>query len=63
MFDIIKSINARGVAVLLVEQNVGQALEIASCAYVIEQGRIVTSGAPATLRAQPEIRAAYLGIT
>ena len=63
MFNAIKSINARDVAVLLVEQNVSQALEIASRAYVIDQGSIVTSGASAALLAQPELRAAYLGIT
>ena len=62
MFAIIKAINREGVAVLLVEQNIVQALAVASRAYVIEQGRIATSGDPAELSARPEIRAAYLGL-
>ncbi|WP_201839857.1 ABC transporter ATP-binding protein [Microvirga zambiensis] len=62
MFKIIRMINERGVAVLLVEQNINKALEIAHHAYVIEQGRIVTSGQPSTLLSNPRIREAYLGI-
>ena len=62
MFAIIKAINREGVAVLLVEQNIVQALAVAGRAYVIEQGRIATSGDPAELSARPEIRAAYLGL-
>ena len=62
MFDIIGMINERGVSVLLVEQNVNKALEIAHHAYVIEQGRVVTSGKPDTLVNDPRIREAYLGI-
>jgi branched-chain amino acid transport system ATP-binding protein len=62
MFQIIRAINQRGVAVLLVEQNIHQALQIAHHAYVIEQGRIVTSGQPDTLLNNPRIREAYLGI-
>lgn len=62
MFDIIGMINQRGVSVLLVEQNVNKALEIAHHAYVIEQGRVVTSGNPDILVNDPRIREAYLGI-
>ena len=51
-----------GVAVLLVEQNVLKALEVADRAYVLEQGRIVSSGLPGELLAQPHIREAYLGV-
>jgi branched-chain amino acid transport system ATP-binding protein len=51
-----------GVAILLVEQNVPKALEIANRAYVLEQGRIVASGAPEPLLAPAEIREAYLGL-
>jgi branched-chain amino acid transport system ATP-binding protein len=47
--------------VLLVEQNVAMALEVATRAYVIEEGRIVAQGAPQELLAQPHIRRAYLG--
>ncbi|HEX7649779.1 MAG TPA: ABC transporter ATP-binding protein [Noviherbaspirillum sp.] len=62
MFRIIRMINERGVAVLLVEQNINKALEVAHHAYVIEQGRIVTSGHPDALLNNPRIREAYLGI-
>lgn len=62
MFGIIGMINKRGVSVLLVEQNVNKALEIAHHAYVIEQGRVVASGKPDILISDPRIREAYLGI-
>ncbi|EJL76252.1 ABC-type branched-chain amino acid transport system, ATPase component [Variovorax sp. CF313] len=62
MFRIIRTINERGVAVLLVEQNIHKALEMALHAYVIEQGRIVASGKPDTLLGNPRIREAYLGV-
>ncbi|MDN8617399.1 ABC transporter ATP-binding protein [Variovorax ginsengisoli] len=62
MFKIIRRINERGVAVMLVEQNIHQALEVAHHAYVIEQGRIVTSGRPAALLSDPKIKEAYLGV-
>jgi len=62
MFRIIRDINARGVAVLLVEQNVAMALDVASRAYVLEEGRIVADGPPAALSSEPHIRRAYLGL-
>ena len=62
MFRIIRRINERGVAVMLVEQNIHQALEVAHHAYVIEQGRIVTSGKPEALLSNPKIMEAYLGV-
>ena len=62
MFRIIRTINERGVAVLLVEQNIHKALEMAHHAYVIEQGRIVASGKADTLLSNPRIREAYLGV-
>src|SRR5437868_9120227 len=62
MFKIIRDINAEGVAVLLVEQNVAMALDIARRAYVLEEGRIVAEGAPGELTSQPHIRRAYLGL-
>ena len=61
MFKVIKDINQSGVAVLLVEQNVAMALEIAGRAYVLEEGRIIAAGAPEELLAQSHIRRAYLG--
>ena len=62
MFKIIRRINECGVAVMLVEQNIHQALEVAHHAYVIEQGRIVSSGDPASLLNDPKIKEAYLGV-
>ena len=62
VFRIIEEINARGVTVLLVEQNVRQALEVAHRGYVLETGRIVQSGAAADLLEDPRIRRAYLGL-
>jgi branched-chain amino acid transport system ATP-binding protein len=61
LFRIIREVNARGVAVLLVEQNVAAALEIAHRAYVLEEGRIVAQGEPSALMSQPHIQKAYLG--
>jgi len=62
MFDTIRRINAEGTTVLLVEQNVKQALEIATRGYVIETGRVVTSGTRDELLASDEIKKAYLGL-
>jgi branched-chain amino acid transport system ATP-binding protein len=62
MFRAIREVNAEGVAVLLVEQNVAAALEIAHRAYVLEEGRIVAVGEPRQLMSQAQIQRAYLGI-
>jgi branched-chain amino acid transport system ATP-binding protein len=62
MFETIARVRDEGAAVLLVEQNVLKALEIADRAYVLEQGRIVAQGLPADLFKQPQIREAYLGV-
>ena len=62
MFAAIRRINAEGVTVLLVEQNVVMAMEVASRAYVLEEGRVVADGSPAELLARPEIQRAYLGV-
>jgi branched-chain amino acid transport system ATP-binding protein len=61
LFEVVAGIHADGVAVLLVEQNTGQALAIAARAYVLEQGRIVAEGAPPALAQDARIREAYLG--
>jgi branched-chain amino acid transport system ATP-binding protein len=61
MFEIVRRVNADGVAVLLVEQNVAMALDIAARAYVLEQGSIVATGTPEALLSQSHIRRAYLG--
>jgi branched-chain amino acid transport system ATP-binding protein len=62
VFEVLQDINRHGVSMLLIEQNVNKALEIARRAYVLENGRIVAEGRPTDLLARPEIRAAYLGI-
>ena len=62
MFESIRAVHAEGVAILLVEQNVARALEIADRAYVLEQGRIVASGSPLDLSRDPRIQEAYLGL-
>jgi branched-chain amino acid transport system ATP-binding protein len=61
VFDVIQAIHADGVSILLIEQNVAKALEIAERAYVLEGGRIVSEGKPAELLGQRHIREAYLG--
>ena len=63
LFETIRTIAASGVTMLLVEQNVALALDVASRAYVLEEGRIAAAGSPAELRRRPEIRRAYLGLT
>ncbi|HSV19036.1 MAG TPA: ABC transporter ATP-binding protein [Casimicrobiaceae bacterium] len=62
LFRAIRSIHAAGTAVLLVEQNVTMALDLATRAYVLDEGRIVTSGAPDVIAADPALRRAYLGV-
>ncbi|RYX89033.1 MAG: ABC transporter ATP-binding protein [Comamonadaceae bacterium] len=62
MFRAIRQINAQGTSVLLVEQNVAMAMELASRAYVMEEGRIVMQGAASELLTRPEIQKAYLGL-
>jgi branched-chain amino acid transport system ATP-binding protein len=62
LFGIIRTVNGEGVTVLLVEQNVHQALGIADQGFVLETGRVVTAGAAAALLDDPYIREAYLGL-
>jgi branched-chain amino acid transport system ATP-binding protein len=61
MFEMIEEINQQGVTVLLVEQNVRAALELAQRAYVIENGQIVGEGKGDDLLSFESIRSAYLG--
>ncbi len=63
VFDTIQAIRKDGVAVLLVEQNVVRALEIAERGYVLEGGKIVRRGSGEELLDDPEVRQAYLGRT
>ena len=62
MFSLIRELRDGGLAVLLVEQNVGQSLEIADRAYVLENGRVLFAGAPDELLGSDELRRAYLGL-
>lgn len=62
LFALIRRLHDDGLAVLLVEQNVGQSLEIADRAYVLENGSVRFSGLPADLLASDELRRAYLGL-
>jgi branched-chain amino acid transport system ATP-binding protein len=61
IFRILREVNARGVSILLVEQNAHLALSLANHGYVLETGEVVMQGAGKTLLASPEIRRAYLG--
>ena len=61
LFKVLHEIRARGITVLLVEQNVWQTLHEADRAYVIETGRIVLSGNALDLRQEDEIKNAYFG--
>ncbi len=58
----ISELHASGMTILLVEQNLAQALEVAQRGTVIETGRVRLQGTSAELAANPEIRAAYLGL-
>jgi len=61
MFDLVAGLNKQGVTILLVEQNVRQALKIANQAYVLKNGRIVMSGGGEELLADAEVQKAYIG--
>jgi branched-chain amino acid transport system ATP-binding protein len=61
LFAAIRRISADGITMLLVEQNVATALQIAQRVYVLEQGRVVAEGEPDALMSRSEIRRAYLG--
>jgi len=60
--EIIRTVNAQGTSVLLVEQNARMALSISDRAYVLENGRIVKEGAAADLLEDDDIREFYLGV-
>jgi branched-chain amino acid transport system ATP-binding protein len=62
LFTLIARLHDDGLAVLLVEQNVAQSLEVAQRAYVLENGHVRFSGLPAELLASDELRRAYLGL-
>jgi branched-chain amino acid transport system ATP-binding protein len=61
VFEIVRTVGAQGVTILLVEQNAKLALEVSHRAYVMESGSITLSGPSSALLADPKVRAAYLG--
>ena len=62
IFENLVRINAEGMTILLVEQNVLRSLDLCHRGYVIENGRIAIEGTGAELRASPHVREAYLGV-
>ncbi|WP_296574672.1 ABC transporter ATP-binding protein [Phreatobacter sp.] len=62
MFTLVRQIHAEGLSILLVEQNVVQSLEVASRAFILENGIFALSGTAADLAASDDLRRAYLGL-
>jgi branched-chain amino acid transport system ATP-binding protein len=62
LLEIIKTINATGVSIVMVEQDVQTALEVSSRAYVLETGRFTLAGPSAQLLDDPKVKKAYLGV-
>ena len=62
MFALIRRLHAEGLAIMLVEQNVAQSLEIADDAHVLENGAFALGGTSAQVRADPHLQRAYLGM-
>lgn len=62
LFTLITNINARGIAVLLIEQNVVQSLQVAQRAYILDNGRFVLEGPAAEIGNDPALKRAYLGM-
>jgi branched-chain amino acid transport system ATP-binding protein len=62
IFDLIMRLKSRGLTILLVEQNVALALEVADRGYVLTNGMVSMSGSSAELEASDEVERAYLGM-
>ncbi|KMO11389.1 ABC transporter ATP-binding protein [Methylobacterium platani] len=62
MFTLVRTLNRQGLPIMLVEQNVVQSLDLATRAYILENGTVALSGDAATLAADPALRRAYLGL-
>jgi len=62
MFDVIKTLKGRGITILLVEQHVQHALELADYSYILENGRIVLEGEGKELLENPHLKRHYLGL-
>ena len=61
IFEVVRDVSARGMTVLLVEQNASRALGIANRGYVMESGNVTMNGEAKALLDDPRVRAAYLG--
>ena len=61
LYEALAAINRRGVAMLVIEQNVERGLALADRAYVLERGRVALSGEPAAIRDDPRLLALYVG--
>ena len=61
VFELIKTLNQQGMTILLIEQNIHQALKISHYGYVLKTGEIVMKGSGEELLADPEIQKAYMG--
>ena len=61
IFEVVRDVSARGVTILLVEQNASRALGIANRGYVMESGTVTMNGPAKELLNDPRVRAAYLG--
>ena len=62
LFALIKAINAQGIALLLIEQNVVQSMDVAQRAYILDNGRVMMEGTAAELGNDPKLKHAYLGM-
>jgi branched-chain amino acid transport system ATP-binding protein len=62
IFRLIRSLHREGISILIVEQNLHQALAIAGHAYVLEKGRVAQSGTGRALLEDPKVKQAYLGV-
>ena len=62
IFHVVEKINHEGVTILLVEQNVSQALSLSSRSFVLEEGRVALSGRGKDLLADPHVKKLYLGL-
>lgn len=62
MFALVRTLNSQGLPIMLVEQNVVQSLDLATRAYILENGTVALEGDAATLAADPALRRAYLGL-
>jgi len=62
IFEVIAELSSKGMTILLVEQNVHRALEMAHRAYVLDSGELAISGQACDLLGDPQVQAAYLGL-